>query len=160
MEVFVDAADTVLRTEAGIHIFSGEPEQKRSLYLSNEVTVLISLVGDVSGQAIYGMNVATAQAFISRILGHDIDEFDELARSGIGELANVIAGQASSRLAHLGLRMDISIPMLLLGFLVAARYWLARLPLPPHVLWPSSCHLPHKECILSADGYLSRSQWR
>ena len=115
LEVFVDAADTVLRTEAGVHIFSGDPEQKRSHYLSNDVTVLISLVGDVSGQAIYGMKVATAQAFISRILGQDIDEFDELAQSGIGELANVIAGQAGSRLAHLGLRMDISIPMLLLG---------------------------------------------
>jgi len=115
LEVFIDAADTVLRTEIGIPVFGGVPEWERNLYLSDEVTVLVNLLGDVSGQAIYGMKIATAQAIISRILGQDIDGFDELARSGIGELGNVITGQAGSRLAHLGLTVGISVPMLLLG---------------------------------------------
>jgi chemotaxis protein CheX len=48
-------------------------------------------------------------------LGQPFAEFDNLAQSGIGELANVITGHASKRLSEAGYEAKISPPTLILG---------------------------------------------
>lgn len=113
--VFIMAAAEVLNTEAAVQLTRGKLELRRDAYVTDDITVLISLVGDISGAAILSMSLDTAKAIIARILGQEILEFDELAQSGIGELGNVITGQASTRMAELGLDTDISVPTLILG---------------------------------------------
>jgi chemotaxis protein CheX len=49
------------------------------------------------------------------MLGQLADEFDELAQSGIAELANVIGGAASIALAEAGHATTITPPLLLVG---------------------------------------------
>ncbi len=113
--VFIVAASEVLTSELGIHIKRGPLSLQRETYVTDEVTVLISLVGDVWGMAFYGMSFSTAIAILSRILGQEFNNFDELAQSGIGELGNVITGQASTKLAELGLTAQVSVPTLIVG---------------------------------------------
>ena len=49
------------------------------------------------------------------MMGQETEVFDELAQSGIAELANVVAGAASIGLAELGYTTNITPPLLLLG---------------------------------------------
>ena len=112
---FVVAAGQVLSSEMGSRISRGPLSLERQSYVTDDVTVLLNLVGDVWGIAFYSLSFDTAKRFVGRILGETVQSFDEMAMSGIGELGNVITGQASTRLSEMGLRTDISVPSLIVG---------------------------------------------
>ncbi|GAG41188.1 unnamed protein product, partial [marine sediment metagenome] len=63
----------------------------------------------------YGLSIAPALAMVSRIMGQAFTEFDDLARSGIAELGNVITGRASIKLAEAGFESNITPPTLVQG---------------------------------------------
>jgi chemotaxis protein CheX len=115
LNAFVVAAGQVLASEIGVKVTRGALSLQREAYLTDDITVLLNLVGDVWGIAFYSLSFETAKGFVSRMLGQPVASFDELAMSGIGELGNVITGQASTRLADLGLKSDISVPSLIVG---------------------------------------------
>lgn len=112
---FVEAAYEVLKVEAGVSVTRGGISLQKSAHTTNDVTVIISMVGQVEGVVFYGMSEQTAINIVSNIIGQPFEEFDELAQSGIGELGNVITGQASRRLFEAGFEADISPPTLLQG---------------------------------------------
>lgn len=112
---FLEAAYMVLQTELDCSAERGELLLERSAATSEDVTVLISLVGEAAGIVMYSLSETTAIAIVSKILDQPFAEFDELAQSGIGELGNVITGQAGQRLAASGLDVNISPPTLILG---------------------------------------------
>ena len=112
---FVEAAFAVFEAEVGLTAKRGELSLQRSAATANDVTVLISMVGQARGVVLYGMSEQTAIKIVSKILGQPFAEFDSLAQSGIGELGNVITGQASQRLADAGFEVNISPPTLLQG---------------------------------------------
>lgn len=112
---FVIAAGEVLRSEIQTEVQRGELKLQRSSLTGNEVTALLTLVGDVEGVVMYGMSAEMALAFVSRMLGQPVEELNELAQSGIGELGNVITGRASTLLAAEGVSAVISVPTLIVG---------------------------------------------
>ena len=112
---FIVAAAEVLRKEVGASVKRGQVGLKRGLYVSDDVTVLISLVGQIEGTVLFHMAYDTAKRLVSAILDQPFDRFDELAQSGISELANVITGLSSTKLAEAGLVSIISVPMLIIG---------------------------------------------
>jgi chemotaxis protein CheX len=112
---FIEAAFTVLEMEVGVTSTRGELALQKSAATANDVTVLISMVGQAQGVVLYGMSEQTAINIVSHILGQPFQEFDTLAQSGIGELGNVITGQASQRLADAGYDVNISPPTLIQG---------------------------------------------
>jgi chemotaxis protein CheX len=63
----------------------------------------------------YRMSEATALAIVGHMMGRKFEELDSLARSGVGELGNVITGRAGVLLEKAGVRADIAPPMLIVG---------------------------------------------
>ena len=112
---FIAAASTVLSTEAGVQVTRTGLSLARDSHVTDDVTVLISLVGDLVGIAFYSMHFDTAKAIVSAILGSEIETFDELAMSGVSEMGNVITGRAGMQLAEVGFNVDISVPTLIVG---------------------------------------------
>ncbi|MCJ7622555.1 MAG: chemotaxis protein CheX, partial [Anaerolineaceae bacterium] len=112
---FIEAAYEVLKAEAKFEMKRGKLSLTKGPYITDEVTVIISLIGDVVGTVFYGMNSQTALQIISIILGERLDEVDALAQSGIAELGNVITGRASVKLSKSGLESTISPPTLMIG---------------------------------------------
>ncbi len=112
---FIVAAGEVLNSELDVKATRGQLRLQRDTYVSDDITVLISLVGDVWGVAIISLSFETAKAIVSHMLGETITEFNELAQSGIGELGNVITGQAATKLAQVGYKCDISVPTMIVG---------------------------------------------
>jgi len=112
---FVEAAFEVLQAETGLTISRGELSLEKAAYFTDEVTVIISLVGRVEGNVFYSLAQSTAVVMASRMLGEPLAEFNTLAQSGIAELGNVITGRASVKLSEAGYEATISPPALLLG---------------------------------------------
>ncbi len=112
---FVEAASEVLETECAVKVMRGNLTLHKSALTTDDVTVLINLVGQVQGVVLYGLSDKTGLALISRVMGQEFTEFDNLAQSGVAELGNVISGQATIRLSRAGYSSNISPPSLIHG---------------------------------------------
>ncbi|RMH46431.1 MAG: chemotaxis protein CheX [Gammaproteobacteria bacterium] len=115
MNPFLKAAQSVLATEVGAEVKRGDVTLESNCYTPEDVTVLLSVVGDVQGIVMYGMGIPMALALISQMLGEEHQEFDDLAQSGIAEMGNVITGIATTHLAEAGYQCSISVPTLVVG---------------------------------------------
>jgi chemotaxis protein CheX len=112
---FVDAAYEVLKTETHAEVQRGDLSLDQGNYHTDDLTVIISLVGAVEGTVFYSMDETTAIKVGSILLGEPYEELDYLTQSGIAELGNVITGRASMKLAEAGYESTISPPSLILG---------------------------------------------
>jgi chemotaxis protein CheX len=112
---FVEAANEVLQAEASVAVTRGALSLQKSALTPDDVTVLLSLVGQVQGVVLYGMSLQTALALVERMMGQAFTEFDGLAQSGVAELGNVITGRASVKLSESGYAVNISPPTLIQG---------------------------------------------
>lgn len=112
---FLDAASDVLRAEVQVNVTKGSLSLQKSALTSNDVAVLINLVGQIQGVVLFEMSTKTGMAVVSRILDQEFTEFDNLAQSGIAELGNVISGRATVEMSKAGYDSTISPPTLILG---------------------------------------------
>ena len=112
---FVEAAYEVLSQEIGANIQRGELALENGYYITDDVTVIIALVGAVEGNVFYSMSQTTAIQLASRMMSEKLHALDSLAQSGIAELSNVITGRASMKLSDAGFEATISPPSLLIG---------------------------------------------
>jgi len=62
------------------------------------INATISLHGSVSGVVVLALPVETSLVLVNRLLSLDIREVDENVMDGVGELTNIVAGAAKSRL--------------------------------------------------------------
>jgi chemotaxis protein CheX len=115
MNPFVEAATEGLQAECQVTVTRGSLSLHKSAITANDVTVLISLIGQIQGVVLYGLSTSTGMALVSRVLGQEFSEFDSLAQSGVAELGNVITGRATVKLSQTGISANISPPTLILG---------------------------------------------
>jgi chemotaxis protein CheX len=112
---FLDAANEVLAAEARVKVNRGALSLQKSAMTTDDVTVLLNMVGQVQGVVLYSLSSRTGQALATAMMGQEFGSFDSLAQSGIAELGNVITGRASVKLADAGFEVDISPPTLIMG---------------------------------------------
>src|SRR5256885_17119852 len=99
---FVLAAKGVLEKELGGNVSRGRVRVERGDFEAGGVTAVIGITGALSGAVLYRMSEATALAIVGRMMGQNFSELDALARSGVGELGNVITGRAGELLDRAG----------------------------------------------------------
>jgi chemotaxis protein CheX len=115
MNPFVEAAAEVLEKEVSAKVERGTLSLQKSSLTSDQITVLLSLVGQVQGVVLYGLSIKTALNLVSQMMGQEFTEFDNLAQSGIAELGNVITGAATVKLSKEGFDAEISPPTVVQG---------------------------------------------
>jgi chemotaxis protein CheX len=112
---FLMAARGVLEQELGGEVGRGRVKVERGDFTAGEVTAVVGVTGALSGAILYRMSEVTALAIVGQMMGQRFTELDALARSGVGELGNVITGRAGVLLERAGVRADIAPPVLLIG---------------------------------------------
>jgi chemotaxis protein CheX len=115
MNPFVEAAMEVLQAECSLAVGRGSLALQRTSLTTDEVTVLLSLIGQVQGVVLYSMSEQTGLGLVSRVMGQEFSAFGSLAQSGVSELGNVITGQASVKMSQAGWSVNISPPTLIRG---------------------------------------------
>ena len=113
---FIESATNILEQIAGISSERGELSLRSSTQARYEVAAVLGIVGEVRGQVVYSMSMTTAKGVASQMMGGiQVEEFDEIAKSAIAELGNMITGNASTLLEKQGIRCSISPPTLITG---------------------------------------------
>ena len=112
---FIEAAHEVLKTETGLDLIRKSLTLENDEYVTDDVTVILNLIGQVEGTVLYSMTIGTALTLISKMMGEEISKFDNFAQSGVAELGNVITGKASVKLSDQGFISNISTPTMLIG---------------------------------------------
>ena len=112
---YVQSACNVIGKELGVPVVRGGLLLEGNPYTTEDVTAVIGVSGSLSGSLYLSMAEGVALAITAAILGQGMSELDDLAQSGIAEMANVIAGTAGIELAEEGINTVIGPPLVLLG---------------------------------------------
>ena len=100
---FLAPAKMVWEKEMGSTLEVVGAEVTANQFTTDDLTVIIGVSGRLEGNVLYGFSEESAQAIVSVMVGEPISTInDELALSAIGEIGNMITGNAAARLAQLG----------------------------------------------------------
>jgi len=129
---FVDAAKNVFQTMLGLDVEfnAGGLKVNKDGEASHYVSGIIGLSGDVVGVVVLSFSRITACRIVTKFTGTEIGEEHEDFADGIGELTNMIAGNAKKDLD--GLNIQISLPSVIIGrsHVVKSRKFMPRLVIP------------------------------
>lgn len=113
---FIEASQTVLKTSAGIDARLGNVYLKNAPYKSDTIVIIIGLTGKIRGQVVFSMGKAVALKIASAMMfGMSVTELDEIAKSAISELTNMILGNTATILYNKGIGIEITPPSMLMG---------------------------------------------
>lgn len=113
---FIEASQTVLKQIASLDAKLGKVYLKTSPYRSEDIIIMIGLTGKIRGQAIFSMSRELSMKIASSMMmGMQVTEFDEISKSAISELANMIMGNTATLLYNRGTNIEITPPSLLMG---------------------------------------------
>ena len=80
-------------------------------FTTDDLTAVIGISGRLEGNVLYDFSEQTTHSIVSVMLGEDSPEVSsEMGLSAIGEIANVITGNAATRGAEMGYLCNISPP--------------------------------------------------
>ena len=82
---------------------------------ASEVIVVVGFTGMVQGHILLGMSRPTACAMAATLLMELPSAFDDLTRSAMAEIANIVAGSCATGLHRDGYEANISVPSVIVG---------------------------------------------
>lgn len=116
---FVESGFNVLREVLNVEVKRGELYLKSTSMPVLGVAAIVGLAGDVEGRVLFDMTRETAIAVSSAMLqGMDMEpvtELNDMGKATITELANMITGQAVTKLHNLGFKFDLTPPAIFTG---------------------------------------------
>lgn len=113
---FIEASQTVLKQIANIDAKLGKVFLKTAPYASEDILIMVGLTGKIRGQCIFTMSKKLAMNIASCMMfGMPVTEFDEISKSAISELTNMILGNTATLLYNKGAIIEITPPSLLMG---------------------------------------------
>jgi chemotaxis protein CheX len=110
---FLSAVSRVFRTMIDVPIDVGAPRLKTSKEPDQGISAVIGLSGSVTGCLVINLSVASALELASGFIGEERDRVDDDVADAIGEIANMIAGNAKNDFPAGG--SAISVPSVVIG---------------------------------------------
>lgn len=99
----------------GINIEEGNILFRESPFQADALIIVIGLTGDLHGQAIISMEQTMACKVASTMMGGMPAEMNEVTKSAVAELGNMIIGNAVTLLSKENVMLDITPPSVLTG---------------------------------------------
>ncbi len=116
LNAFVTPAVEVLEKIASISAEIGPLQRQPASVAVETLLVLIGLEGDLEGTVVFQFDRPVLKQILTALLGTLPPLLnDPICLDAMGEVANIIAGNATGRLEKLGLRTTITPPQVLTG---------------------------------------------
>jgi Predicted inhibitor of MCP methylation, homolog of CheC len=113
---FIEASQTVLKQVVNVDARLGKVFLKNSPYQGESILIIVGITGKIRGQAIFTMSKGVAFRIASAMMmGMPVDELNEISKSALSELTNMILGNTATLLYNKGIGIEITPPSLLLG---------------------------------------------
>lgn len=110
---FLTASMNLFRTHLGLEVKNEQPFVNPDVQSLYEVSAIIGLAGDVLGAVVLSFERETAIKMVSRFSGQKHLALTKEVIDGVGELVNILAGNAKRDLADF--RILISLPGVITG---------------------------------------------
>lgn len=152
---FIASTKTVFKTMAGTDIAIGKPYMiKANEEQSADVSAVIGLSGDAVGCVVLSLPIQTACNLSSQFAGTTLTQDHPDFSDALGELANMVAGQAKARFE--GLNVSISLPSVIVG----KEHVVSQSKAKPRLALPCSCELGNftVEVVLVVDKASSKAR--
>ncbi|WP_027184045.1 chemotaxis protein CheX [Desulfovibrio inopinatus] len=112
---FIKATQTVLSMMAGIDPKPGKPFIKSDKTAHGDVSAVVGLTGQKNGSISISFPKKCAVAIVKNMLGDDVTDIISDAKDAVGEITNMISGQARAGLSEKGLTLQGSTPTIIFG---------------------------------------------
>ncbi|HHT92224.1 MAG TPA: chemotaxis protein CheX [Clostridiaceae bacterium] len=114
LEHFLQATNEVFQMMFDIEFDFSTPMEAKSLhYDEGHICAEIALLGDIKGTITFKFNADTALDLVEIMCGMEIDEVDEFVKSALGEIANIISGNALTTLSQEEIIGDLEPPLII-----------------------------------------------
>lgn len=115
IQPFINATLTVLKTMAFTEAHFKPPYFKDEKTANGDVSGVIGLTGDASGSLSVSFPEKTILVIVSNMFGERMSEVDDEIKDAVGEITNMISGQARQELEGLGMSLESAIPTVISG---------------------------------------------
>ncbi len=112
---FINATINVLETMAFIDVKAGKPYLKKDSVAVGDVTAVLGLTGVANGTISVTFEEKCILTVVSNMLGETIKEINNDIADAVGELTNMISGQARRELGEMGRVLKAAIPSVIAG---------------------------------------------
>lgn len=110
---FLTAAQHVFEVELGQELKFAGARATEDTITSEDITAFIGVTGRLEGNVFYGFKRGVARSILTIMLGKPPAGMDQMALSALGEIANMITGNAAIGLAGAGYSTDLTPPTLI-----------------------------------------------
>lgn len=113
---FIESSQSVIKMICGVDVKLGKVYLKSSPFYFNQIVIIIGVIGAIKGQIYFEFSIETAKRIASKMMGGmKIEELDEISKSAISEMSNMILGNASTIFSKKEIHIDITPPTVLTG---------------------------------------------
>ncbi|KPU43738.1 CheY-P phosphatase CheX [Oxobacter pfennigii] len=113
---FIQASVSILKALCNVDVSLGKVYVKNHPYQAEQINIIVGVVGDIKGQVCFELSKDTAKNIASAMMGGMmIAELDEISKSAISEMGNMIMGNACSVFGDKSVHIDITPPYLMTG---------------------------------------------
>jgi len=112
---FINATINVLETMAFVNVTAGKPYVKKDNVAVGDVTGVLGLTGVANGTVSVTFEEKCILTVVSNMFGETITELNNEIADAVGELTNMISGQARRELEEVGKVFKAAIPSVITG---------------------------------------------
>ena len=112
---FVQATINVLSSMTGLSPVPGKPYVKKTDKAQGDVSAIVGITGCKSGAVALSFSQSCAIALVKGMLGDAIEDIIADTRDAVGEITNMISGQARATMSEKGQPLQRSTPSIVIG---------------------------------------------
>lgn len=107
---FLIAATKILNDMCSVQAKLGKPYVQSPVFLKETLVILIGVTGAMKGQVMIAFDNNVACDIASKMMMMPVTEMDDMSRSAIAELGNMIMGNTATIFSTKGINIDITPP--------------------------------------------------
>lgn len=114
---FIDSTKKLMEIMVGIQQFEKKGITVETKLASMfDVSAVIGVTGDCTGAIVLSFSEGVAQEMLSRLLGEPIVDFNDDVCDAVGEMVNIITGNAQAQLQESGMNnLNRAVPTVVVG---------------------------------------------
>lgn len=110
---FLESARIVIEQVIRVSPSTGHLTVKIIEFVKDDIWIQVGMTGQLSGNVVFGLKETVALKIVSAMMGGAIlSKMDDMGKSAISELSNMISGNASTILSNQGVNVDITPPVI------------------------------------------------
>lgn len=112
---FIEATVHVLSSMAFTKAQAGKPYLKKDNVAKGDVTGIVGLIGEARGTISVSFTEECILSIVSNMFGEKIGEINDEVKDAVGEILNIVSGQARQKLESTGRILKGAIPTVISG---------------------------------------------